>query len=118
MLDEATRGRLRAMLDAERSDLRKQIGDLGADPESDDVAFGSDAGFADRSHSTEERSRTISVVRALRANLRDVDHAVAKVDAGTYGVCESCGNDIALERLEALPSAVLCISCKQRGLGG
>jgi RNA polymerase-binding transcription factor len=117
MLDEATLGRLRAALEEERADLRKQIEDLGADPDSDDVAFGSDAGFADRSHSTEERSRTISVVQALRTNLRDCDRALAKMVAGTYGACESCGKDIPLERLEALPSATLCITCKQRGLG-
>jgi DnaK suppressor protein len=118
MLDESTLGRLRSALDGERSDLRRQIVDLGADPDSDDVAFGSDAGFADRSHSTEERSRTISVVQALRSTLRDVDRALTTMDRGTYGICESCGNEISLERLEALPSAALCISCKQRGLGG
>lgn len=118
MLDESTLARLRGALEEERFDLRKQIGDLGADPDSDDVAFGSDAGFADRSHSTEERSRTIAVVQSLRSNLRDVDRALAAMDAGTYGMCESCGKEIALERLEALPSAALCISCKQRGLGG
>jgi RNA polymerase-binding transcription factor len=118
MLDESTLGWLRAALEEERTDLRKQIEDLGADPDSDDVAFGSDAGFADRSHSTEERSRTISVVQSLRSNLHDCDRALAKMEAGTYGACESCGKDIPLERLEALPSATLCISCKQRGLGG
>ena len=47
-----------------------------------------DSGFADRSHNTEERSRLISVARALRSNLRDVDRALAKMDAGTYGRCE------------------------------
>jgi DnaK suppressor protein len=117
MLDESMLGRLRAAMEGEKPELRKQIEDLGADPDSDDVAFGSDAGFADRSHSTEERSRTISVVQSLRSNLRDVDRALTKMGAGTYGTCESCGNEIALERLEALPSARLCIVCKQRGFG-
>jgi DnaK suppressor protein len=60
----------------------------------------------------------ISVVRALRSNLRDVERAIAKMDAGTYGTCESCGKLIALERLEALPWAVLCIDCKQKGIVG
>jgi RNA polymerase-binding transcription factor DksA len=36
------------------------------------------------------------------------------MDAGTYGICERCGQPISLERLEALPWAVLCIDCKQQ----
>ena len=85
----------------------------GADPDSDDVTFEADAGFSDRSHSTEERSRVIAVVRALRSNLHDVDRALAKMDAGTYGTCERCGKPIGAERLEAIPWALLCIDCKK-----
>lgn len=109
---------LRATLVEQRSNLRHEIGSQGADPDTDEVAFADDAGFADRSHSTEERSRLISVVRALRSNLRLVERALAKMDAGTYGTCERCGRPIAPERLEALPWAMLCISCKQEGMGG
>ena len=57
-------------------------------------------------------------MRALRSNLRLVDRALAKMDAGTYGTCERCGRPIGAERLEALPWAMLCISCKQEGVGG
>jgi RNA polymerase-binding transcription factor DksA len=59
----------------------------------------------------------IAVVRALRSNLRDVQRAVTKMDAGTYGICERCGRRISLERLEALPWAVRCIDCQQRAGG-
>ncbi len=118
MIDEETMRSLRARLETERKDLRKEIEDRGAAPDSDDLEVAGDAGFADRSHDTQERSRTISLVRALRSTLRDVDRALEKIDAGTYGTCESCGNPIALERLEAIPSATLCITCKQRGVGG
>jgi RNA polymerase-binding transcription factor DksA len=52
-------------------------------------------------------------VRALRSNLLDVERAVSKMDAGTYGICERCGQPISRERLEALPWAVLGIDCKQ-----
>ena len=78
------------------------------------MTFDGDAGFSDRSHSTEERSRVISVVRALRSNLHDVELAIAKIDAGTYGACERCGNPIGTERLEAIPWALLCIDCKRK----
>jgi DnaK suppressor protein len=109
---------LRAVLLEQRGNLREEIEGQGADPDSDEVTFVADAGFSDRSHSTEERSKLISVVRALRSNLRDVDRALAKMDAGTYGACERCGQAIAPERLEALPWALLCMDCKQKGVTG
>jgi DnaK suppressor protein len=112
-LDAATLTRLRDELLRHRAFLRAEIEGQGADPDSDDVAFIDDAGFADRGHSTGERSQVIAVVRALRSNLLDVERAVAKMDAGTYGICERCGKPISRERLEALPWAVLGIDCKQ-----
>lgn len=116
-LDEATLTRLRDELSRHRTFLRAEIGSQGADPDSDDVEFVSDAGFADRGHSTGERSQVITVVRALRSNLRDVERALSKMDGGTYGICERCGQPITVERLEALPWAVLCIDCKQQADG-
>jgi len=112
-VSEAPAGLRRALQD-QRAELRREIADLGADADADEVSFDADAGFSDRSHSTEERSRTIAVVRALRSNLRDAERALAKMDAGTYGTCERCGDPIAQERLEAIPWALLCIGCKRR----
>ncbi len=114
MMDRTTLASLHGELERHRAHLRDEIVAQGAAPDSDDVSFVDDAGFADRSHSTEERSRVNSVVRALRSNLRDVERALDKIDRGTYGVCERCGRQISIERLEALPWAVLCISCKQQ----
>ena len=113
MLDAAKLERLEEQLSQQRDDLRREIEDHGADPDSDEVSFEGDAGFSDRSHSTEERARVIAVVRALRSNLHDVDRALAKIPAGTYGTCERCGQPIAEERLEAIPWAMLCIDCKR-----
>ena len=104
----------RAALDDQRRELVREIEDLGADPASDGLSFEADAGFSDRSHSTEERARTLAVLRALRSNLQDVDRALAKLDAGTYGTCERCGRPIGAERLEAIPWALLCIDCKRK----
>jgi DnaK suppressor protein len=112
--DETELATLREELTRQREDLRREIEDHGAAPDSDEVTFEGDAGFADRSHSTEERSRVISVVRALRSNLHDVERAIAKIDAGSYGTCERCGNPIGAERLEAIPWALLCIDCKKK----
>ena len=116
-LDEATLARLRDELIRHRDFLRAEIASQGADPGSDDVSFVNDAGFADRGHSSEERSQVIAVVRALRSNLRDVERALTKMETGTFGICERCGLNISSERLEALPWAELCIDCKQRAGG-
>ena len=105
----------RRSLDEHRANRRGEIDTLGADPDSDETTFVDDRGFADSAHSTAERSRRLSVVTALRENLRDVEQALTKIDAGTYGTCERCGDPIAPERLEALPWAALCIDCKRRG---
>ena len=43
-----------------------------------------------------------------------IDMALGKIDNGTYGVCEDCGGEIPLARLEALPFATQCIECKRR----
>jgi DnaK suppressor protein len=113
-LDDTALARLRDELTRHRDFLRTEITTQGADPDSYDVNFVYDAGFADRGHSSEERSQVIAVVRALRANLRDVERALAKMETGTYGTCERCGQPISLERLEALPWAELGNDCKQR----
>lgn len=114
MTDETRLARLHEELVRQRDDLRREIEDHGADPETDEVTFEGDAGFSDRSHSTEERSRVISVVHALRSNLHDVGMAIAKIDDGTYGICERCGGPIGDERLEAIPWTLLCIDCKRK----
>jgi DnaK suppressor protein len=113
-MSETSEPQVRSALENQREELRREIVELGADPSSDEVSFDGDPGFSDRSHSTEERSRTIAVVRALRSNLHDVDRALAKLDAGTYGTCERCGQPIGAERLEAIPWAMLCIDCKRK----
>ncbi|WP_306368928.1 TraR/DksA C4-type zinc finger protein [Nocardiopsis sp. CC223A] len=55
---------------------------------------------------------------ALAYNTRDLlaasERAIERMDAGTYGVCDSCGRPIGKERLQAFPRATLCVSCKQR----
>jgi len=46
--------------------------------------------------------------------LKKIDDAISRIDSGTYGVCESCGGDISIKRLEARPVTTLCIECKTR----
>ena len=55
---------------------------------------------------------------ALTRNAQDLldqsERALARIDAGTYGVCESCGQPIGKARLQAFPRATLCVTCKHR----
>jgi RNA polymerase-binding protein DksA len=114
-VDQGTINDLRRRLEEERDALRGQLEESGANPDHDaelDVTF--DEGFADSAQTTAERARLISLIEGLRQNLADVEHALAKMDEGTYGTCERCGDPIAPERLEALPWARLCIDCKQK----
>lgn len=117
MIEEAKLAGLRSGLEEQRDNLRKEILSIGGDPDSDDAEIDVERGFADSAHSTAERARLLSVMKALRANLRWVNRALTKMDLGTYGVCERCGEQIAVERLEALPWAILCIDCKHKGEG-
>jgi DnaK suppressor protein len=97
----------RSQLEAERESLLGQLQELG---------FGADydSNFADSSQVTAERGETEALVNALQEQLVSVEHALTKFEAGTYGSCESCGQAIAEARLEASPSARLCISCASR----
>ena len=54
--------------------------------------------------------------RAAEA-IADVEHALARIEDGTYGWCESCGNAMPFERLEAIPWARLCVTCPGRLAG-
>jgi RNA polymerase-binding transcription factor DksA len=98
-------GTVRARLDHERERLHTQLRELHA-------AEGTfDGGFADSSQVTAERGEIEALAGSLSESLRDVEDAMAKVDAGTYGTCETCGGAIGEARLEAMPSARQCITC-------
>ena len=62
-----------------------------------------------------ERSQIGALVRQVRGHLGEVDAAIARVEAGTYGVCERCGQPVGAARLDALPAARTCIGCASRG---
>jgi DnaK suppressor protein len=62
-----------------------------------------------------ERSQIGALVRQVRHHLAEIDAALERVGAGTYGVCERCGNAIGEARLGALPAARRCIRCASIG---
>jgi len=73
---------------------------------------GGDQHLAD--HATEMVDREVD--ESLEENAEqivfEIDRALAKIDDGTYGQCGRCGKEIPVERLDAIPYATLCVSCK------
>ena len=61
-----------------------------------------------------ESWRRLALEKRLREQMAEVHRALHKFEVGTYGLCDNCGQPIAPERLEALPEANLCLTCKTR----
>ena len=73
--------------------------------------FGKREEEADEAFELEKR---LALEKSLTGALTEVEHALQKYEAGTYGMCDSCGQPIEPARLEALPQANLCLNCKAR----
>lgn len=109
MPEETPTTEFRGLLQEERSDLLSKLAELG---EGGGVDY--DSNFADSSQVTAERSEVEALVASLKETLEDVERALEKLDAGTYGQCEVCGQQIAPARLEAMPAARYCIEHASR----
>ena len=79
-----------------------------------DSAAGSGDDQADSGAKTFGREHEQVLADRVADALEQTERAIARIDAGTYGNCESCGQPIGEARLEAYPRATLCVSCKQR----
>ncbi|MFN2525446.1 MAG: TraR/DksA family transcriptional regulator, partial [Actinomycetota bacterium] len=95
---------IRERLEAERASLERQLKDYGASSEGG-FQVRVDEGFADSAQATAERSEILSLVDQHLALHREVVAALDRMDAGTYGVCERCGQPISPDRLQASPTA-------------
>ena len=69
---------------------------------------------ADAGAATFEREQELSIVANRVDLMGQMRRAIARIDAGAYGSCESCGQPIGKMRVMAFPRATLCLSCKQR----
>ncbi|MEV4813999.1 TraR/DksA family transcriptional regulator [Micromonospora avicenniae] len=68
---------------------------------------------ADSGTKTAERDTAQSLLRTILDRRAQYEHALARLEEGTYGFCEGCTSPIPVERLEIFPSATTCVSCKQ-----
>jgi DnaK suppressor protein len=94
-----------ARLAGEREHLAERLGELGAD----EAQLSADDSFADSAQVAAEQGENRALAAELRDQLNDVERAIAKLDDGTYGQCEVCGQPIGDTRLEAMPAARFCI---------
>ncbi len=105
----------RTLLEAERAQVLARLAALTGDY--DAVVAASLDTNADDEHDPEgatiafERSQIGALVTQARAHLAEISAAIERVDTGTYGTCETCGQPIPAGRLEARPTARRCVGC-------
>ena len=105
---------IRVRLEQERASLQSDIETLAAENQAQQDDYGVGNHVADDATEVFTRERNL----ALRSNAQDllaqVDAALARLDQGRYGICARCGQEIAPERLDALPYAIYCITCQSQ----
>ncbi len=118
-LPAVTLAKLRRLLEEERVTYLRQAEELAAEAnaltaerEPGDTQFDEESGEGDTI--AVERERDLALSASARQAVEEIDRAIARMDGGSYGSCGACGNKIPIARLEALPYAALCISCKSR----
>ena len=107
MADQSVTPNLRERLQAERDQLASQV--AGLEPGSG-TSGAFDDNFADSGQVAAEQGENKVLAARLRSELDEVERALAKIDDGTYGRCEVCGEPIAEPRLEAMPATRFCIN--------
>ena len=111
---------LRSRLEMEQKRLAEELAQFEAnirpaDERREGSPFGKREEEATESFELEKR---LALVKRTRDLLAEVEHALHKFDQGTYGLCDDCGQPIDPARLEALPQASLCLSCKAKNAKG
>jgi len=100
-MSEALLSTARVQLEEERDSLRRQLAEL--------TGLDADHNFADSSAVAAEQGEVRVLAENLRALLTECERALGKLDAGTYGTCEECGDAISEPRLEAMPATRWCV---------
>ena len=118
-LAKSTVERFRERLEEERKRLQSLIDEYERELEVARLTESSsdrspDPGNAEAGSMKFEYEKELSIEQNTVNLLGKVDHALERVAAGQYGLCESCGNSIPVERLDVLPYTTLCVTCVQK----
>jgi len=109
----AQRSELLARRESYLADVARSIAtalELTEDGANQDMA--DEDGFGEGDTLNVERDRLLVVASEAQARVAEIDAALGRVDAGTYGLCEACSKPIPEARLEVVPEATLCVTCK------
>jgi DnaK suppressor protein len=104
----------RAALAAKRAEIVAKVDQLGAHDPAEVANLGFGKRIGDGTMYAVERMTDAYQARTIYATVADIDHAMERLDAGTYGRCIVCGTAIPEERLEAVPWAALCVPCSAK----
>ena len=116
--------RFRGILEEERQRVLDAINYLheetpgSLEDETEEIVGNSDNHLGDTATATLDREIDYSLEENSEQVLRAIDGALQRIDEGTYGTCETCGQPISEERLEAIPYATQCIDCRRKGERG
>ncbi len=107
---------LRSRLESEHKRLLGELAELQAtNKPADERREGSPFGKREEEATeTFELEKRLALERRLKGQLADMERALQKFEEGTYGLCDVCGRPIEPARLEALPQANLCLTCKAK----
>ena len=111
MLSPTRIERLRKLLLDEQQGLHREIANATAT--SDEVNIGLGNHMAEDATAAFDQAASVSLRRAKERTLGQVDEALERMKAGTYGFCDRCGEEIDFARLKAIPEATLCMSCRK-----
>jgi RNA polymerase-binding protein DksA len=100
------------LINSVRRRLEKERADLLARPIPVPEAARGDE--ADMAAMTQAKSQSMWLAREQKTQLALIDAALARIASGKYGICDTCGNPIAPERLEAMPHATMCVQCQSK----
>ena len=108
-IDKKTIARLKKVLLKEREEI---VGEVRQIFESS-KEMGQDGiqDIGDEAANIYNKQILLSLTESERTRLQEVDEALDRIDAGTYGICEECGEPIGLKRLEVRPVAKYCVPC-------
>lgn len=117
-LSEADRHALREQLLHERARVAEQLAALVRT--FDELVDAADLEPPDDEHDPDgttayERAQVTSLAAASRTQLSDLDRAMAAMDHDGYGACKVCGRPVDLERLQAVPGTLRCVTCASAG---
>ena len=105
-------------LEERRRDLQEELASLTAVPRDPMAAVSFGKRIGDGTTEAVERLNKVGTANSIAVTLTDVERALEKLRDGTYGTCDSCGDTIGEERLEAIPWVTLCISCARMRSAG